>query len=58
MEVRNFNVGKLVLEITFIFRTKSFETKEKDSSINYIKKSGLKLASIDELTLNFDPYTI
>lgn len=55
LELRHFKISKIVLDLTFIFRTKDKKLAVQ-GPMGYLQKSGLKLASIDELLLKFDEF--
>lgn len=57
LELKQFKIGAIVLDLTFIFRTNEKKNKV-DGPMGYLQKSGLKLASIDELLLKFEPFEI
>ena len=58
LELKQFKIGAIVLDLTFIFRTNDKKRNKVDGPLINIQKSGLKLASIDELLLKFDPFEI
>lgn len=57
LEIVDFKIDKIVMEITFIFRTTQQKNKV-EGPVGFLQKSGLKVASIDELTLQFSEFRL
>ena len=58
LELRDFKINKILLEFTFIFRTKHRRNQVDEGYLQYVQSSGFKLASVDELQLKFNEFHI